>query len=220
MDYLVTLRDKFKAAENPERAVQMHKYLKGLFPFYGINKAAKTIIEKDFFKEYGFPPREKLFEVVFELWQLPEREYQYTAIIILHKFEKNLEEKDIKHIEKLIVSKSWWDSVDALSAWICGAYFIKYPEQIKRVTRKWVDSENMWLQRSALLFQLKYKKSTNTELLSEFIEKLSDSKEFFIRKAIGWILREYSKVNPDWVRGFVSTHQLSGLSLREASKYI
>lgn len=220
MNYLEPLKEKFREAENPVKALQMQNYLKGQFSFYGIQKPVKTIIEKEFFKTYGLPSREKLFEVVFELWQLPEREYQHTAIMILQKFEKQLEEGDIINIEKLIVSKSWWDSVDGLSAWICGQYFKKFSHQIKPVTQKWINSGNIWLQRSSLLFQLKYKMSTDTELLSDYIVVLSGSKEFFIRKAIGWVLREYSKVNPEWVRHFISTHKLSPLSYREASKYV
>lgn len=220
MDYLKPLIESFKASANPENAIQMQNYLKGLFPFYGIRSPERKIIEKEFFKSYGLPTKEKLFEVINEMWSLPEREYQHSAIIILQKFEKKLEEGDIRYIENLIVEKSWWDSVDGLSVWICGSYFKKFPEQINTVTSAWVDSDNIWLQRSALLFQLKYKKETNVNLLTDYINKLSGSNEFFVRKAIGWVLREYSKVNPSWVREFLNNNKLSNLSYREAIKYI
>jgi 3-methyladenine DNA glycosylase AlkD len=220
VEYLNPLIREFNAAANPFKAAQMQKYMKGKFVFFGIQNKQRLEIQKQFFKEFGWPEKRDLFKIVFYLWGLQEREFHMCAINILQKFEKKFENGDILNIEKLIVTNSWWDTVDGLSAWICGAYFRLFPDQIKEYTGRWVISDNFWLQRSALLFQLKYKKQTNTELLGSYIVKLSDSKEFFIRKAIGWVLREYSKVNPDWIREFVSHNKLSTLSYREATKYI
>ena len=220
MEYLSPLINSFKEAANPDKAIGMKSYMKNLFEFYGIDSKSRKEIQKHFFKANGWPGEDNLFQVVNELWNLPQREFQYCAIDILQKFSKKLQETDILNIEKLITEKSWWDSVDGLSAWICGAYFQKFPEKIPTEIGKWIDSNNIWLQRSTLLFQLKYKQQTNTGLLNEIVVKLASSDEFFIRKAVGWILREYSKTNPEWVKNLVSEQPLSPLSYKEATKYI
>ena len=108
----------------------------------------------------------------------------------------------------------------SLYIFILGKYFKKYPRQIESTTKRWVKSGNIWLQRSALLFQLKYKDEMDTDLLEELIPQLSGTKEFFLNKAIGWILRQYGRFNPEWVRDFLNKHELANLSVREASKYI
>lgn len=220
MRYLNPLIQEFKSAANPEKAKWMKDYLKGKFELYGINTKERREIQKRFFKLNGYPEPSELFDVVLFLWDLPQREYQYLAIELLHRNAKKLLELDINNIEKIIVTKSWWDSVDGIAAWICGAYFKLYPKQIIPITTEWMKSGNMWLQRSVLLFQLKYKSETNTELLSKWIKELAEHKDFFIRKAIGWVLREYSKTNPQWVIEFVNENQLSGLSKREALKHV
>jgi 3-methyladenine DNA glycosylase AlkD len=218
--YLAPLITKYDASRNAIRAKDMKRYMKNQFEFLGLDATTRRKILFEFIKEFGYPPIEKLEDFSLYLWQLPEREFQHSAIEIQQKMAKKLRKEDIFWIEKLIVTKSWWDTVDGLSAWICGAFFKLYPDQIKPVTGRWMESGNIWLQRASLLFQLKYKMTTDTTLLADYIQKLADHKEFFIRKAIGWILREYSKNNPDWVSAFVKRQALSGLSYREASKYI
>lgn len=220
MEYLQPLIQSFLNEANPAKALWMVNYMKGKFDFIGLETKQRRAAQKYFFKEFGYPPTEELFPVVHYLWSLPQREFQYLAIDILKKFEKQLLEDYIDDIETLIVKKSWWDSVDGLAVWICGAYFSLHPHKIKPITSKWMKSGNFWLQRCCLLFQLKYKGDTDTQLLEGFIQKLHGEKEFFIRKAIGWILREYSKTNPDWVRDFVQHQALSPLSYKEATKYI
>lgn len=220
MEYLQPLIQSFLDGANPAKAPWMINYLKGKFDFFGLETKQRRAIQKAFFKEYSYPPAEELFSVVHYLWELPQREFQYLAIEILKKFEKELQEEHIDDIEILIIEKSWWDSVDGLAVWICGAYFSLHPHMIEPVTTKWMKSGNFWLQRCCLLFQLKYKGNTDTELLDGFIQQLNTEKEFFIRKAIGWILREYSKTNPAWVRDYVQRQALSPLSYKEATKYI
>ena len=198
----------------------MENYMKGHFSFLGLETKIRKEVAKKYFKEFGYPEKDNVFSYVFYLWDLPYREYQYTAIELLKRYEKKYIREDIDHIETLITTKSWWDSVDGLAAWVCGAYFKLYPDQIKPVTTKWMESGNFWLQRSCLLFQLKYKNETNTEFLESVISQIYDLKEFFIQKAIGWILREYSKTNPDWVREFTGRQKLSALSYKEATKYL
>jgi 3-methyladenine DNA glycosylase AlkD len=219
-NYLNLLHEKMQAAKNPERAEWSKKYLKDQFEMIGLDAISRKEIFRTFIAEKGLPEINKLEQISRELWQQDEREYQYIAIEIINKLSKRLREEDIQWIEKLIITKSWWDTVDGIAVWICGKYFQLYPSQIIPVTSAWMNSGNMWLQRSSLLFQLKYKKNTDTVLLSLYILKLSNHKDFFIRKAIGWILREYSKTNKEFVREFINSNNLSPLSFREASKYV
>ena len=218
-DYLQPLINEIRSQANPQKAIWAEKYLKNQFKCLGLNGSSLKRALKDFIKSYKLPDIDKLEEISLFLWEMEEREFQYCAVIIINKLSKKLRKEDIDWIQKLIVSKSWWDSVDGLAMWICGEYFKLYPEQIPDVTKDWMESGNIWLQRTSLIFQLKYKKNTDTEILSKYIVQLADHKNFFIRKAIGWILREYSKTNKEWVRDFVSKNTLSGLSVREATKY-
>ena len=137
-------------------------------------------------------------------------------ICFVFKYVKQFEKVDMPLFEYMITTKSWWDTVDFIAYKICGAYFKKFPEDIPKYVDKWLDSGNMWLQRTAILFQLKYKEELDTEVLHYCISRLTGSKEFFINKAIGWILREYSRTNPVWVKNYVATHELAPLSAREA----
>lgn len=151
---------------------------------------------------------------------MDEREYQYCAVELLAFHKKLWSEHSILPIEHCIVQKSWWDTIDFIAAECTGPYFNRLPQQVKSVTGRWNTCNNIWLQRSSLLFQKSYKKNTDLELLTKYIKHLSGSKEFFIRKAIGWILREYAKTNPQWVIDFVGKHEISPLSKREVLKYL
>jgi len=120
----------------------------------------------------------------------------------------------------MIVSNAWWDTVDFIAAGTLGRFFRMFPDLVTKLTKEWMVSGNIWLQRSCILFQLKYKKDTDTELLYSFIEKLTSSNEFFIQKSIGWALREYSKVNPPEVLRYTESTELKPLSRREALRII
>jgi 3-methyladenine DNA glycosylase AlkD len=139
---------------------------------------------------------------------------------LLEKYKKMWAEDMIELFEKLIVTKSWWDSVDYMSSALVSVYFKKYPQQIKPVTESWMASGNMWLQRVSLIFQLTYRKETDTELMFHYMRQLTHSKEFFIQKAIGWALRQHAKTDADLVKQFVENTKLAPLSKREALKHI
>jgi 3-methyladenine DNA glycosylase AlkD len=194
--------------------------MRGQYAFFGIASPERRILFAEHKKNYGLIPVYHLSEIVRSCWQAPEREYQYFAMEMLNKMSKKATPEIIELYEFMIIEKSWWDTIDYIAANLVGSYFIKFPEKITSITSKWMDSGNIWLQRTCLLFQLKYKDKIDTELLEGFILKLQDSQEFFIRKAIGWILREYSKTNPEYVKQFVQEHSLSNLSHREALKSI
>lgn len=158
--------------------------------------------------------------MIEELWEKDEREYQYTALVYIEKSLNKLQKSDLPFMEMLITTKSWWDTVDAIAPKAVGKIAEKFPEVVEETMNGWAVSENMWLRRAALLFQLKYKQNTNEELLYHYIVQNADSKEFFIRKAIGWALREYSKTNPASVKQFIEGTRLAPLSVREGSKYV
>ena len=219
--YLQPLISKYEDNRDPVRAVQMKKYMKDQFEFYGIGTPARRGMMSAHIKEFGLPDWNLIEEITRYLWEMEERECQFTVLDLLNRMKKKLKPDDLLLMEYLITTKSWWDTVDGIAGWLIGDIMKRFPEQIEPVTARWMDSGNIWLQRSCLLFQLKYKKGTDLDLLFGFIEKLSDHKSFWIRKAIGWILREYSKTDPNTVRQYVDAHpELSGLSKREALKVI
>ena len=152
---------------------------------------------------------------------MKEREFHQTAIDLLVKeFKKNFVLEDIRLIEKLIITNSWWDSVDTIAKYILGGYLLQFPSETLKVVERFSNSENMWLNRSAILFQLSYKEKTNFEILKSECEKHKDSNEFFIQKAIGWALRDYSRFNPKGVEVYVNSTNLKPLSRREALRLL
>jgi len=219
-NYLSFLLTRLKSLRNEKRAASSKKYMKDQYEFLGVDTKTRREVLNLFLKEYGIPPAHRMKELSFYLWNLPERDFQHVAVDLLNIVKKKLREEDINWLEQLMIQKSWWDTVDGLASWIAGTYFTLYPHKTSVITEGWMNSGNMWLQRTAVIFQLKYKMKTDTKLLSDYIIRLSDRKEFFIRKAIGWALREYSKTNKQWVRNFIQNHKLSSLSYKEASKYV
>lgn len=213
------LIESFYQNKNNERSVSMAAYMKNKFIFLGIPKPEREHLQRPIIAT----ARQAAYidwKYVFQLWDLPEREFQYFAMDYMCAVKNLLEKEDINKLEILITRKSWWDTIDSLAANIVGAMCTKYPELIESHIIHWAESENLWLVRVAILFQLKYKNLTNTEMLKQIIQKNSDTKEFFINKAIGWILREYSKTNKAWVKLFLESNHLHPLSIREGSKYI
>ena len=219
-NYIEPLVKTFKANANPTNAEPMAKYMKNLFPYLGIKTPLRKELFRDFIKEYGLPEISELKQIILELWEQPEREFQYTAIGILRKFTNKWDRDFIDFFEQLIISKSWWDSVDGIASWLVGEHFKRFPEMRDEYIDKWMKSENMWLQRVCLLFQLHYKEKSDFLLIKNTIITLNGSKEFFINKAIGWILREYSKTDSRAVINFVENNELSNLSKREALKWL
>ncbi|WP_066496848.1 DNA alkylation repair protein [Abyssisolibacter fermentans] len=204
---------------NKENAIKMSAYLKNNFPFLGIKKPERAALQKNFIKQCK-QTKKIDWNFIYELWNLPEREFQYLALDLLIALIKELKKTDINKIENLIINKSWWDTVDLLASKLTGSIVSKYPELKETHIINWSNQENIWLIRTAILFQLKYKEKTDTEFLSKIITTNYNTNEFFINKAIGWILREYSKTNKQWVKSFIENNELSPLSIREGSKYI
>lgn len=200
-----------------ENIIPMEKYMKNNFKFLGIKSVERRKLSKDFLR------KEKdiiNWEEVFYLWELEEREFQYIALDYLKARKKFLKIDDLENLLKLAKKKPWWDTIDLLAPLVGEAIF-DFKDKNKLMLDLSKD-ENMWLRRIAILHQLKFKEDTDEKLLEEIIKNNFGSKEFFINKAIGWILREYSKTNKIWVRNFLDEYKdvLSPLSIREGSKIL
>ena len=220
MEILNALEIGFENEANEAIAIQMKSYMKNHFQFYGIKSPIRKKIVASAWNSNKISNEEQLTNFMNESWKKDEREWQYAAMDIMGKCKRLFSINTIELTERLIKSKSWWDTVDWLSSHAVGSCFKSYPEIKMANIRRWMDSEDIWLQRSCLIFQLKYREETDFELMKDIIIELSDSKEFFIRKGAGWALRQYSKFRPDLVREFIELHpELSPLTKREGLKY-
>lgn len=232
---MINIIGEFRQHKNEENAEKQAAYLRHQFEFIGLKTPERRLLAKDFLKEKK-ADKQIDWELVFEFWNLPEREFQYLALDYLHQMKKWLIFDDMEKIKKLTVSKSWWDTVDALDELVghllltgrkqatendSTAY-----EQVKTLVKEWAQAENFWLRRIAIDCQLSFKNQTDLELLSYNIEKnllgSSFADEFFITKAIGWALRDLAKTNSAWVIKFIEEHEnkMAKLSIREASKHL
>ena len=220
MSYFSPLIQTLEKNSNPENAVQMSSYMKDQFKFYGIKSPLRKELQKQFIKEYGKPEIELIPKEVKSIWNNCNRELNYIIIDLLRPKRYWIDEHSIDIAEWMISNKSWWDTVDIIATNLVGEYFQLHPKKIEYYNAKWINSNNIWLIRTAIIFQLKYKESTNFELLKQNIRQHCHSKDFFIKKAIGWALREYSKHSPSEVIDFIESNELQPLSLREATKYL
>jgi 3-methyladenine DNA glycosylase AlkD len=221
MNFLNTLTNLYTSNRNEDFALQMHNYMKCKFNFFGIKATERRILLKTAIDEHKKEVARNYKQIAKDLFQLEEREFHMCAIEIIEKYSrKHYDQEDISLINYLIVNNSWWDTVDFIAKQILGKYLIQYPEKIKDVILKFSNSENLWLIRSTVLFQLGYKSKTNEELLYGLCIINSNSNEFFIKKAIGWSLREYGKTNPKSVLNFVNSTELKPLSKKEAIRNI
>lgn len=203
----------------PEIAEPMARYMKDLFPFCGVKKPQRALLERPFLKESLSLPIPELIQEIFRNYRKTEREYQYYAIDLAQKNIQRFSFEELAELLPLLGEKSWWDSIDAwrkvFSTWV-----LAHPTELEAVYTFFYRHENFWYRRVAINLQLMFKEQTNKELLAQAILADLTTEEFFIQKAIGWALRDYSKVNPDWVMGFMQQHSFSKLALREGSKYI
>jgi len=196
----------------------MSAYMRNQFPFLGIPTPERKKLSRDFLKSKSRDVVD--WEFVFKCWKQPEREFQYLAKDYLEKIANALTPLDIPNFHKIIVTKSWWDTVDGLDV-IVGGIAFRFPD-VNNTLLAWSIDENFWLRRVAIDHQLMRKDKTDTALLEKILVNNFGQTEFFVNKAIGWALRDYSKTNPDWVRGFLKKYgeRMSSLSIKEASKYI
>jgi 3-methyladenine DNA glycosylase AlkD len=218
MELITRLSQEFTSAQDPILAIPMAAYMKNLFPYLGIKKPQRAVIQKELFKQHVIKTEKELIETLLLLWDKPEREYHYAACDLAQRYKKLWGPKILNTFELLIRTKSWWDTVDTLAKMV-GILLVKYP-QLHETMDSWIEDEYLWIRRVALIYQLLYKEDTDKERLFAYCEKTMHEKDFFIRKALGWSLRQYAKTNPQDVSSFISKHRdkLSPLSFREASK--
>ena len=205
--------------KNEEQAQKMSKYMLNKFEYIGIKMPERRKIFKNFFKEYK--NEEKIdWEFVNKCWENKYREFQYIAADYLKNMKDKLTIDDIPKFKQLILKKSWWDTIDNLDMTI-GALGLK-DSNVNKILLEWSIDENIWLRRIAIDHQLLRKEKTNTELLEKILKNNLGQAEFFINKAIGWALRDYSKTNPEWVKNFIEKNRenMAKLSIKEASKYL
>lgn len=218
--YTQGLVDLLARHADREKALPMKKYMKGVSEYLGIPSPERAELLKTYVKDHGWPAAEALNMIIPELWKQPFREYQYIGVALLERQAKKLKSEQIELIEYTLTTKAWWDTVDMLASNVAGVLFKQYPDLERGKPDEWMATDNMWLQRTAILYQLKYKQDTDVERLFAYCRRLADSKEFFIRKGMGWALREYSKTDAAAVTNFVAKTDLHSLTQREALKWL
>lgn len=214
--YAHALAETLAEYSDPVAAPAMARYMKDHFVFYGLPAPLRRDVTTDFIRNHSLPPYAELPALVRSLYALPQRELHYAAIEIVLRYKRKWDEDMIPLITFMLTENSWWDSVDTVASKIAGGFFLKYPHLTEATTTEWLHSDNMWLQRTVIIFQLSYGKATNTELMFNAMRHCASSDEFFLRKAIGWALRQHSRTDADAVREFVETQPMSNLSKREA----
>ncbi|MCA0969468.1 DNA alkylation repair protein [Halobacillus litoralis] len=210
----------FADNQNEKNREGMEAYMKHHFRFFGIKAPEQKKLLSPLLKEYKKLTESERIETARLLFKEEQRECHYAALTILDKGKKEAERSVIDVYKELLMTHSWWDTVDTIASKLCGSYFMKYPDELVPITESWRQSENMWVRRSSVLHQLKFKEETNAPLLYETIGALKGEKEFFIEKAIGWALREYSKSDPESVKAFIEKTDLRPLSRREGLKWM
>ncbi len=217
--YYALVRNIFHTHGNPETAQGQMAYMRNQFEYFGLKMPQWTALTKVIHQGQGLPHGEDLKELARLCFQDDHREMHYFALETVEKVLKTQPAAFIEFLEELILTHSWWDTVDWINK-LVGLQFKRFPSLIVPVTERWMDSGNFWLQRVCLIFQLTYKEKTDTELMFKYVRRVADSKEFFLQKGAGWALRQYSRTNPAAVREFVASTRLSALTKREAMRLI
>ncbi|MCY7213610.1 DNA alkylation repair protein [Streptococcus anginosus] len=207
-----------KEVANPEDAIHMKAYMKDQFEFLGVKTPVRRKLSKVFFKKNSSLAIDWKF--IHQAWDNPYREMQYVVLDYLQLKQKALTPSDLPKIKKLAQTKPWWDTIDFLCRSV-GYISLHYPET-KKIVLDWSRDKDFWLRRIAIEHQLLQKEETDVQLLEQILINNLNQTEFFINKAIGWALRDYSKTNPDWVLEFIEKYKdkLSRLSIKEGSKYL
>lgn len=213
---------EFEKLKNDKKAKEMSAYMKNKFEFLGIQAKPRKEIQNKIFKSVSLVYGEENIDFKFldKCYKNKYREFQYAAVGYLDFKKEYLNISHIKILKKYILTKSWWDTIDGLDR-IVGDIALR-DKKVNEILLNWSLDENIWLRRIAIDHQLLRKEKTNTKLLEQIIINNLNRQEFFINKAIGWSLRDYSKTNPKWVKEFIKKYKdsMSNLSIREASKYI
>ncbi|MFI6558678.1 DNA alkylation repair protein [Streptomyces sp. NPDC050534] len=218
---LERLTATYTGAADPERAGPMRAYMKDVAPFLGLTTPARRALSRAVVAGLPRPTEADCTAIALRCWQLPEREYHYFAVDYLRRHARVCTSGFLPVARHLVSTVSWWDTVDLLAAHVVGALVAADPA-LKADMDAWIVDDDLWVARTALLHQLRYKERTDTERLFTYCLRQSGHSDFFIRKAIGWCLREYAKTDPEAVRTFLARERgrFAPLSVREALKNI
>lgn len=218
----IAVRQALADMADPVNAGPMQAYMKSALPYRGVKAKSLQKVTKSLFKAFPITDRQEFECVVRELWDAEYREERYAAIGACEYYKKFQILESLSLYRFMIETGAWWDLVDVIASHLVGGLLKRYPAEMKPVMGQWIDDPDIWVRRTALLSQLSFKKETDEAMLFGFCTKRMEEKDFWIRKAIGWALREYSKTNPEAVQRFVEEKRsgMSGLTLREASKYV
>ena len=220
-DQIDDLRRALTAAADPDKAPPMAAYLKHRFVFLGVTTPERRAATKFFLTGGRGASSSELLDAADRCWAEPEREFHQVGTDLLVRWVRSIESSDLGRVERLIRTNSWWDTVDALAINVVGPMVAADPTLSPTLDR-WIDDEDHWIARTAILHQLKYRERTDVDRLFGYIDRRASDTEFFLRKAAGWALREYAKTDPDAVRAYVEDRgdRLSGLTRREALKHL
>jgi 3-methyladenine DNA glycosylase AlkD len=193
--------------------------MKNHFEFFGLKMPEWSALTKDLLAGQPMQQGADLQELVRLCFDDDHREMHYFALEVVQRSLKKQPAEFVDFLEELVLCRSWWDSVDWLAK-LVGLHFKRYPQLARPVTERWMASGEMWLQRVAIIFQLTYRERTDTGLLFQHIRAVAGSHEFFLQKAAGWALRQYSRTDPEAVKAFVESHSLAPLTRREALRLL
>ena len=219
MDKYLEIKKIFESREDKENAVAMSKYMRNMFDFYGLPTPKRKEVYNDFIK--AEKKTKKIdWEFLDKCYEDNHREFQYLVYDYLLSMKQFVSYEDITKIKNYIITKSWWDTIDFLCK-VIGDVELR-DSRVKELILEWSKNDNIWIKRTAIEHQLNLKDKTDYELLEKIIVNNFGTDEFFINKAIGWALREYSKTDQNWVKNFINKYknQMSDLSIKEACKYI
>lgn len=216
----VEIIDRLSSLRNESKSQAMAKYMRDKFTFLGISSPDRKQVVKEYIPRLRSLDQLARAEIILALWQQEEREYQYGAMDLYIACKSKLAEEDMDVVIHLLSTKQWWDTIDLLASHLVGHLWKKYPDLREKYFATWLEEEDIWLNRTCLLYQLKYKDLLDTTLLEQAIRALQHKDEFFIQKAIGWILRQHSRYDPEYVRSIVQSEGIQGLAKREAFKLI
>lgn len=217
--YHKALREALLSAGDKSIAKQQKAYMRGQFEYCGLKTPERKEVLREFYGAHGHPSLEELDVFVDLCFSDEYRDLQYVALDEIRRGLKKQKAEYIHFLVALIQRKSWWDTVDALFM-IIGKHLKRFPELQKEMPDQWIRDDDFWINRVAILYQLKYKADTDVDRLFSYILMHENSKEFFIQKAAGWALREYAKTDPQRVVSFIESENLAPLTKREGLKWL
>ena len=219
---VAAIRQALTEVADPVKAPEMRRYMKSAMPFLGVPKPVRARALKDVFAAHPFASREEWVAAVPEVWRGAEfREERYAALDLAGRHPRWRGVDLLPVYDELVVTGAWWDFVDEIASRLVGPLLRAFPDEVTPVMRAWARDDDRWRRRVSVICQLGSKSATDLDLLTDAIEANAEDPDFFLRKGIGWALRQHSRVDPGWVRAFVASHPgLSALSRREALKHL